>query len=132
MERGELIEDLLKSLSRIKPKKAPESLDNGLKGAVVILKMLRNEGVLSAGEVANNLNVSSARIAVALNNLESKGFIEKTKDSCDARKTLVSITSLGKAELSRREKIMKEHLLNSLTNLTDDDLIMLINILNKI
>ena len=132
MERKELIEDLNKSLSGIKPKKAPESLDNGLKGAVVLLKMLSGDEVKSSGELASKLNVSTARIAVALNNLESKGYIERTKDSLDARKTLVKITENGKEELFRREEIIKQHLLNSLSNLTNDDLQMLINIINKI
>lgn len=132
MERKELIEDLIKSLSSIKPQKAPESLDNGLKGAVVLLKMLSGDEVKSSGELASKLNVSTARIAVALNNLESKGYIERTKDSLDARKTLVKITENGKEELFRREEIIKQHLLNSLSNLTNDDLQMLINIINKI
>lgn len=132
MERVELIENLIKSLSSIRPKKVPENFDNGLKGAVIILKMLSNNECLSAGEIAKNLNVSSARIAVALNNLESKDYIEKQKDEFDARKTLVKITSQGQKELIERQEKMKEHLLNCLTNLTDDDLIMLINIINKI
>ena len=132
MDREQLTDLLIKSIVNAKPRKAPENLDNGLKGAIIILKILNDNECLSAGELSKILDVSTARVAVAINNLVVKGYVKKSKDKIDARKTLVTITDLGKKELARRENLIREHLIEKLKNLTEQDLLSLINIINKI
>lgn len=61
----------------------------------------------TAGDLAREMKVSTARIAALLNKMEKKGLIISTPSSEDARKVNVEITSLG----SESAEKMKAHML---------------------
>lgn len=88
-------------------KKITEALQDGFTGIYFVLRILADsENELSAGDIAEAFNVTTARTAVILTTLEKKGFITKTKSSQDARRTIVKITDVGmKALEDRKEKV---------------------------
>lgn len=133
MEKKELINELLSKINADKYRKLLSTLEDGYKGLYVILKVIKNsDKEVIAGDIASKLNITTARVAAALNNLEKKKWIIKYKSSLDGRKTIVELTDLGKNVLKRREEEIISVLENLFVNLTDLEIIQLINLLNKI
>ena len=73
-------------------------------GEIFILEHLdRKNKTMTPGELSAIMGGSSARTAIALRNLEQKGYIERDIDKTDRRKILVSITGEGQ-KLAREER----------------------------
>lgn len=90
-----------------KLKAATDVIHDGFTGMYFVLKVLSDaDGDISAGNISEVLNVTTARTAVLLSTLEKKGFITKSKSSEDARKTIVRITESGEAALEERRVLL--------------------------
>ena len=75
-------------------------------GEIGVLSMLGfDQNPVTAGELSEKLNVTTARIARILNSLESKQYIRRKNDRTDRRKTFVTITKKGKelADSTKKE-----------------------------
>lgn len=84
-------------------KKISETIQDGQGGMYYVLKILSESACeLTAGEISERFQVSTARTAVMLSTLEKKGYIEKAKAKDDGRKTIVKITPLGENTLKDR------------------------------
>ena len=102
-------------------------------GEIFILEHLaRKNDTMLPGELSAMMGGSSARTAIALRNLEQKGYIERDIDKKDRRKILVSITEDGR-KLAREER---EEVANRmkiiLDELGEDDAREYIRIVNRI
>lgn len=66
------------------------------------------KGKVIAGDLAKQLNVSTARIAVLIKKMESRDLIRTYNSPEDARKTVIEITAIGKeqAEAFKEELIL--------------------------
>lgn len=53
----------------------------------------------TAGELSTLLDLSTARIAAMLNNLERKGAITRARDTADRRRVVVRLTDQGRHEV---------------------------------
>jgi len=62
----------------------------------------QENGETTVSEIASVLNVSMPTATVAIKKLESKGFIKKAPCAKDGRRTIISLTAMGK-------KIEKAH-----------------------
>lgn len=83
----------MRSLQRAQPQKR---INEFLQGeAFVIQYIARQDSNVLPSEISNEMNISSARIAAALNNLEGKGLITRQIDKSDRRRVLVSLTKAG-------------------------------------
>jgi DNA-binding MarR family transcriptional regulator len=91
-------------------------------GEMFILNYLydRKDTVLPS-ELSCAMNASSARIAMALKNLESKGYIERRVDLEDRRRVLVTITALGAAAVSTERDSVREKMQRIIEELGTDD-----------
>ena len=67
-------------------------------------------------EISDALGVSTARVAVVLNELEEKGYITREIDSQDRRQIIVKITAEG--EKARAEQ--KQRILNQVTEFLNE------------
>lgn len=133
MERKEYIKEILLGLNGEKYRQVAKTLEKGYKGLYVILKVIKNQnGEVIAGDISSKLNISTARVAVALNTLSRKKYITKYKSLTDLRKTVVSLTPLGKEALERREDEINSLIESLLINLSDEEIEQLIKIINKI
>lgn len=126
-------EKIYELFSLIKTKKLDDFFKGGFSGMFVALKILNDKNSpLSAGELAQYLDVSTARIAVILDSLEKKGLIEKSKLKNDGRVTLVSITDSGKEIISKRKKLLFETIDNLLSKLTIKERDLFFGLLQKL
>lgn len=106
--------------------------EDGFQGTCLILKILRNAGQLTAGEIAKRLDVSTARVAVALNSLEKKGCVERLKSPTDGRMVVVRLTASGRAALESREEQLLAIIGRILGKLTEEELLSLLHIIEKL
>lgn len=71
-----------------------KDLSQGEKGCLFYLMFVENN--ISASKLSEVLDVSMPRVVSLINTLEIKGLIIKSCDKNDKRKTIISITNLGK------------------------------------
>lgn len=93
-----------------------------------------NDGV-SAGELSEKLDLTTPRVASALNSLAKKGFIERSRNPIDKRIVIVNITAVGKKiMLERREEAisMAEMFLEKLGEKDATELIRIMKRINEI
>lgn len=108
-------------------------IDDGYRGVFVILRILQeSETDIVAGELAKKMNVSTARIASALNTLEKKQYIIRECEKNDARKVVIRLTEQGTQALEERKSRISEIIASMLQNLTEEESGTLFNLLNKL
>ncbi|MDE7107415.1 MAG: MarR family transcriptional regulator [Clostridiales bacterium] len=101
--------EFLAELFESRPKSFSKCLDDRSKGLHVIMHMLdKVGGAVVAGDIAEELNMSTPRVAAALKALEGKGYIVRSPSEDDRRKTVVTITEAGSAAAKRDEDALEE------------------------
>ena len=97
MDYAELAEELLNNMFMFHKTKSQKNIAEALQGEAFVLSYIafHSNGVLP-GDISCEMNVSSARIAAVLNNLEKKGLITRQINKNDRRKILVKVTEQGK------------------------------------
>ncbi|MBQ8293224.1 MAG: transcriptional regulator [Bacilli bacterium] len=132
LDRREIAEDILNSVDKKGCKHLTEFLDDWTKGLFVILRVIdRSENEVVAGDLSSALNVSTARMAVALATLDAKKWIKKHKSKLDARKTVVELTELGKTKLQEKEEQLIQIMKEFLDKLDEEEVMQLVNIIKK-
>jgi MarR family transcriptional regulator, organic hydroperoxide resistance regulator len=97
---NELFDNLIKTRKMPFQKKVDE-LSHGERKILGYLTFGKNE--VTSGVLSEHLNLSTPRVASALNSLAKKSFIERNKDENDKRMVIVTITDSGK------RFVMEEH-----------------------
>lgn len=117
------IQNEMKFLSQSKNwRKLTKLIDNGYKGIFVILRILQeSQDTVYAGEIAKKMNVSTARVASALNTLEKKNYVRRENQISDARKTAVHLTKEGEKALEDRKTEIALTVLPMFENLTQEE-----------
>ena len=88
---------ILTDFNSIKPLEFLQRIDVSSMGIGNVLGYLCQAGhEVSAGEISDYMNVSTARVAVLLKKMSEKKLITKRSDPHDKRKVMVSITEEGK------------------------------------
>lgn len=107
METSEAAQKLIASLQRLSRTVESRQTADSAKGELFALTYLyEKDAVALPSEISAAMNVSTARIATLLNNLESRGLIRRMADKHDRRRVDVSLTKAGaKLVEERRGKI---------------------------
>lgn len=114
-------------------KKLVNLIDDGYRGMFVMLRILHeSDGKVVAGDLAKLMNVSTARIASALNTLEKKNYIKRESEVNDARKVVIVLTEQGVIALEERKKNVQQMIAPMFENLTDTEIITLFSLLKKL
>jgi len=109
----------LRALSRAGPQRA---IDDVLHGEAFILIYIQNrDGDVLPGEISAIMDVSSARVAAALNSMEKKGLITRRIDDNDRRKILVGITEKGREQAEKYQATVTGIAANVLELLGEND-----------
>ena len=106
METREEAEKMLRKMSACRPKAFFNEIDESQRGIDLALIYLSetNDRVI-AGDLARELNVSTARIATLLKKMEDRTLVKRCRSDSDARQTVVEITPQG---LDRVKKIREQ------------------------
>lgn len=87
-------------------------------GQQEIILLLKNNGGLTVGQVAESIGVSPATVSVSIKRMEKTGFVEKKADENDARITKLFLTEKGETAPERiREKMdfQEKYITNGMT-----------------
>lgn len=123
----------LKELSKCKPNHVFERFNSMEKGIrFILLYLYEHNKEIIAGDLALNLKVSTARIAVLLKKMEKKNFIVKRPSSEDGRKTVVELTDLGRKEVEAMNKAALARMERMIEEIGEDDIEEFIRISLKI
>ncbi len=96
MDYKKLAERFFYKSYQLKKYEFQQIIDENVQGERFALLYIKNKKSSALpGEISGEMNISSARVATILNNLESKGFIERQIDKTDRRKILVTLTKEG-------------------------------------
>ena len=107
MTKREEAMEVLDQLRTCVPRDFFTRLDELHKGTGFLLAYLdMAEGEVCAGDIAKEMNVSTARIAAILKKMEKSGFIQRRTGADDARKTVVTLTKLGRAWIQKTKDQM--------------------------
>ncbi len=108
-------------------------VDEGFRGVFVILRILdERDEKITAGDLARETNVSTARVASALNALEKKNYVKREVDDSDARKVVVRLTKDGKKAVEERKARIEEIVSPLFGKLTDEETINFFDALKKL
>ena len=105
MDYSDLVADLLNSMHSFHKAKSQKNINEAIQGEAFVLCYIASRGNdVLPGEIGQEMAVSSARVAVALNRLEQKGLVTRRIDTNDRRKILVGITQEGKVFAEKHQQ----------------------------
>ena len=111
MSNREEAQELLQKMHACRPRHFFGKVDESRRGiSFILVYLIKADHEVIAGELARELNVSTARIAALLKTMEKNGLIIRSSSSVDARQTVVRITQAG---IDYSEQ-MKEKLLETI------------------
>jgi len=131
MNYEQLAAEFLNHMQKAEPQKA---FDVGMCGETFILHYIGERGSdsVTPSEIGNAMNVSSARVAAALNTLEKKGLVSREIDKTDRRKILVKLTGEGKAMAEEQKRRSLQKLTDMLRILGERDAREFVRIMAKL
>lgn len=133
MDYKELALKLMKEMHLLKQARPQKQFNESMQGEHFVLQFLayRNGSVLPS-EISNEMDISSARIAVTLNNLERKGLITRRIDISDRRRILVDLTAEGQTLAEKRHQAGVRMLTEILTMLGEHDAVEYVRITGRL
>lgn len=99
---------------------------------VILCILQESKRDIVAGELAKQMRVSTARIAKALNTLESKNYIRRESEKSDERKVVIRLTREGELALEERKKSVDAKLASMFENLSEEETVTLFSLLKKL
>ena len=109
MDYDELAKQMSSNLARIWKYEPQRQMNESFVGEKKMLGylLMKRDSTVNPREISRVMNISSARTAAALKNLEKKGIIERQIDPADRRQIIVTLTPTG---VTAAEASFAEHL----------------------
>ncbi|MCL2160083.1 MAG: winged helix DNA-binding protein [Oscillospiraceae bacterium] len=122
MDYMKLAAELFCDMGNIRRVKSQRNIHESLHGEAFVLHYISmRDTEVQPGEIGREMNVSTARVATALNSLENKGLITRQIDTKNRRHILVEITPNGKKLAGDHQKIVLENVAKMLELLGERD-----------
>ncbi len=122
MNYNELAEEFLLKMQVLRKAAPHRNINEALQGESFVLRFIHcHNGDVLPSEISNEMEVSSARVAAALNSLENKGLITRQIDLSDRRKILVRLTDKGKEVAERHQREVIADTANLLQQMGEQD-----------
>jgi DNA-binding MarR family transcriptional regulator len=94
-----------------------------------VLAILATDGPDSQLELARLLGKAPALVVSAIDELERRGFVERTRDPADRRRSRVMLTKAGERALAQADKLADQATATLLSGLNADELAQLHDLL---
>ena len=129
-DRKTLAEEYLEKMFLFHKASHQQKIDRTIRGEICALYFIANFNKAVPGDISSFMDISSARIAAVLNNLEKKGYIVREIDSDDHRRTRLNLTREGNdfikeikreviKEIEKVFNLLGEHDAQELVRITD-------------
>jgi DNA-binding MarR family transcriptional regulator len=80
---------------------------------LAVLSRLHRDGPATARQLANAERVTAQAVGAAIGALHRRGLVERTSDSQDRRKTIVSLTDPGRSAYTVREQTVIDRMVEA-------------------
>ena len=97
-----------------------------------IIEAISNHKVASVSEIATSLDIAVPTATVAIKKLEKKGFIIKVPCKKDGRRTLISLTELGRKIDHAHNIFHRKMVTNVSKNFNSSEKKLLLNVIAKL
>ena len=133
MDRMELAKQFIQYSHKFRKQTFQREFDEVMKGElfVIFYVLYKKEGV-SAKKIKEKMDVSSARVAAILKNLEKKELIERIENPEDRRMIKVNLTQKGIELAKETQEDVLKHVLSMLDYLGQEDSEHLIRIMSRL
>lgn len=133
MDYTELAVELIQKMKVLHRAKSQKNMNGALQGEQFVLHYLLHQGGdVLPGEISNEMDVSSARVATALNSLENKGLITRQIDKSDRRRIIVSLTAKGRDAAKKHKQAIVQEMAEVLALLGEEDAKEFIRIIGRL
>lgn len=133
MDYDRMAQIYMQTMYQMRKRSTQKQIHDSMHGESFILFVIsQNEGKVIPSDISNEMGITSARVAAALNNLEAKGLIIRRIDIEDRRRIIIELTDLGKEQVQKQYKKIMGMVTNMLKYLGEEDTIELIRILKKL
>lgn len=107
MDFKKLALDYMEIMYQMQKRKAQKQINDSMHGEQFVLFFIsKHEGDVIPSEISNEMGISTARIATALNSLEGKGLITRKIDVDDRRRILVNLTDTGREHVQEQYQMI--------------------------
>lgn len=129
-----VLENIRQSLLDIYRMEVIDGIRDILSGenAFLLLLLSCSSSPLTASFMAERLNITKGRITALISSLLDKEDIEITLDMKDRRKTLIRLTEKGRNRIETKIDEVNEKLEYLIRNLSEEEVNVLLNILEKV
>ncbi len=122
MDYRKLAVEFFKDLHSLKKARPQKHISESLRGEAFAMQYIaHHDGPVLPGEISNEMDISSARIAAALNSLEKKGLVTRRIDPEDRRRILVELTELGQEQAHKHTEEILDNITQMLSVLNEED-----------
>lgn len=122
MDYHELALDFMLKMYLLRQAKPHKQLDRSMQGECFVIQYIAHQkGSVVPSEISNIMEISSARVAAALNNLERKGMVTRDIDPDDRRRVLVNLTPKGEKMAKVQNQKLYERTVRMLSLLGEED-----------
>jgi MarR family transcriptional regulator, organic hydroperoxide resistance regulator len=133
MDYKPLAEELFHIMTRTAKLPFQKKVDDLSHGERRILGYLTfGKNGVPSGDLSESLDLTTPRVASALNSLAKKGYIERNRDENDKRVVIVSITESGKSYMMEEYNKLISMMQQTLERLGENDSKELIRIIKRI
>jgi DNA-binding MarR family transcriptional regulator len=99
---------------------------------LIVLGEISRSGKITAGQLAENVNLSNATVTGILNRLSKRGLIERRRADEDKRSVLVKLTGLGKRALVNAPSLLHDRFVKEFEKLENWEQTSLLSSLQRI
>ncbi len=102
MAKEEEIQRILEWLRENRPNPMQHKINESQEGMRYVMTYLHEKGTsVTPGEISEDCEMTTARVAVVLKKLEAKGYVIRETDQQDKRRSVISLTEKGKEKNHR-------------------------------
>lgn len=117
-----IAKELLSIRAKLMQVPANKKMNEFTKGELYVLNYLdKHGGTAYPKDISREMQVSTARIAAILGQMEHKEWVERTSDTEDTRQVIVSLTQQGAGFLRSKEEEIIGTVVSMLESLGEDD-----------
>lgn len=133
MDYSNLAAEFLSNMPALRYARPQKNISEAMHGEAFVLDYIAKQGEeVIPSKIGHEMDVSSARIAQALNSIERKEFITRQIDTNDRRKIIVRLTPKGKAQAERHYREMISQTAQMLELLGEEDAVEFVRLTGKL
>lgn len=132
MDYKDLALEFMEVMHQTRKRSISKQLDDSMRGEHFVLNYVsEHEGNVIPSDISNEMGISSARIAAALNGLEKKGLVIRSIDPQDRRRILIDMTDSGREQVKTHSQRVLDTSISMMEHLGEEDAKNYIRILKR-